>query len=343
MFVGNEMYPILYTGEKGRKKVYEAEFKGKSLIAVPFCGLDNDSEFAQMGVGLLLFNPKTEENMGSFFWGMLKPRDLVASYRGMKILELLTEIRFDTLCEAWHTGARTVRSIDQEMVNKITAQIGQDTHTALLREPLPNFQEALMVLTNHGIKVATYAFEDEIRAGTMELTPFMEELGTEHPSVIDAQREHAQRLVQPFLPHVQQYLQANDHRMQGFLSENIEHYVLEGLLRGLADTDLVIGNAIVAGHYKTSLLAMSLMGFSRDMNKFMEEQMEKTIREAAEYLARTYGVDESLLKRGLKEVNRLIKKKASSSRQNRRTAKEYIRLLTDIRDRWNDMPQVVEL
>lgn len=343
MFVGNEMYPILYTGQKSYKKVYEDESEGKSFLTVPFCGLDGESESAQLGVGLLLFDPCTEEGESACFWGMFHPRDLVASYRGMKILELLPEIRFGTLCAAWYAGARKVHSSDQNKVDQIIDQIGKDAHAALLLEPLPTFQQALMVLTNHGIKLATHAFVDEIRAGTMKLTPFLEELGVDHPSVTDAQQEHAQRLVRPYLPRVRRYLQSRGHALQGFLAENIEHYVLEGIIRGIKEEDLMIGTAIIAGHYETSLMMMSLMGFFPDSDKFLQDLREKELREVAGYLAQTYGADEPRLKKGLRKISGFVKAKSSSSQPTRRTAEDYVRLLTDIRDRWSDMPQVVEL
>jgi len=82
---------IFAQGETNEKVV-----DGNRRLAYPLAG-DND---LSMGVGLGF------DNGQAVFWGLAQPKKVIASYRGMKIAELVEEFGHGTLAACWYTGNR---------------------------------------------------------------------------------------------------------------------------------------------------------------------------------------------------------------------------------------------
>jgi hypothetical protein len=128
--------------------------------------------------------------------------------------------------------------------------------------------------------------------------------------------------------------------VDGLLGKEIGNYLVEGYLRGIEDLPLLVGIAIVAGHSKISDMAAMMVSLP-GLSPSIEAQRCKKIREVAEYLSRHF-------------VNHAPPTwwplpwtppwwKRSETRWQERDANEYERLLLDLRERWNDMPQVADL
>ncbi len=177
MFVGVDRFPVLYIGEQGPTK---RDSEDPDELMQPYCGLDrDDGDMGQMGVGVVVLNPKTNQASRGWIWGLLGPKNLIASYRGMKILELISRIEHGTLADCWYAGLRKPHSSDQERVDRIVSLIGRQEHARIMEIIPPDLEDAVRLLREKEIHLPNFQFTQEIEAGTLQLTPFLEEIGVE--------------------------------------------------------------------------------------------------------------------------------------------------------------------
>jgi len=114
-------------------------------------GIDRETEFAQMGIGLLY----PEQNSAEF-WGLFLPRLIGTSYRGMKILELLQEVHFGDICACWYAGKRKPHKTEMRYVKKIVRRIGRRRRREILRLTPPDLQDVIERLEGKDIDFETW-------------------------------------------------------------------------------------------------------------------------------------------------------------------------------------------
>ncbi len=157
---------VIFKGQESTKNV-----DGKEKKVIPFAGTDRDGEFSQMGVGLIYPNEKS----GSV-WGLVCPRDIVASYRGMKIAEEVPQFGHGTLAACWYAGKRDVHNSDQKYIDDINEMIGADKRQEIIRAPLPSFDDAIRLMQEKDIDFDAGYFLKEIEQGSLSITPVLEQV-----------------------------------------------------------------------------------------------------------------------------------------------------------------------
>lgn len=163
---------VLFKGKESEKIVH-----GKKVMTTPYMGTDSDSEHCQMGVGLLYGGKKdffTEHVLSAS-----SVRNLAASYRGMKIAELVPEFGRDTLTACWYAGQRDIHLFEDEReryISKVEKIIGAEKRKQILEAPLPSFDKTIQTLQERGIDIDVDSLLEEIEYGTLETTPVVEEV-----------------------------------------------------------------------------------------------------------------------------------------------------------------------
>lgn len=91
---------VAFVGRESIKKVVVSTDEVITTKAVPFVGVDNEGEFAQLGVGV-----EFPELGKAYLWGLVIPHRLIQSWRGMNILEQTTVINpSNTLAACWYAA-----------------------------------------------------------------------------------------------------------------------------------------------------------------------------------------------------------------------------------------------
>lgn len=156
---------VIFKGQESTKKV-----DGKDKKVIPFAGTGRDGESSSMGVGLIY-----PEEQSSSIWGLFMPRDIVASYRGMKIAEEVPQFGHGTLAACWYAGNRSVSFSDKKYIDDIEGMIGAENRQRIIQAPLPSFDDAVRLMQEKGIDFDAYPFLTEIEQGNLSMTPVLEQ------------------------------------------------------------------------------------------------------------------------------------------------------------------------
>jgi len=147
---------VFAQGQSGRKIIGEE--------AIPACPMACDDGFS-MGVGLAY------ENGNGRFWGLVAPKYVIASYRGMKIAELVEKFESGTLAACWYAGNKEVHTSNKHYVDEIVAKIGKSARKKILETVPEKFDDMLTSLQKRKISFDGCEIEEEVKAGTLEATP----------------------------------------------------------------------------------------------------------------------------------------------------------------------------
>lgn len=174
---------ILATGNSGVKTI-----KGEELRAIPFTGYDGLS----MGVGLGYVEGK------GMFWGLMAPRKVINSYRGMKIAELVEVFDNGTLAACWYAGDKNIHESDKGYVDEIEAKIGKQERQEILEMIPKDFDNILNKLKENDIEIAGWEIEKEVEEGRLEITSRVQEfLDKYHKEVEKSEKSEYGLLIQP--------------------------------------------------------------------------------------------------------------------------------------------------
>lgn len=161
---------ILSQGKKATKIVGD-----KEQTAIPFVGTDSKSEWAQMGVGVILPDRKSLSH-----WGLALPRLLIQSWRAMKILEEIPEIHNDTLSACWYAAKKDPHSSEKNYLPKLENLLGRmgTVRLAFLRRKVlgsvpdeEELEKMLALIEEKKIEIATWELEEEINQGRLKESP----------------------------------------------------------------------------------------------------------------------------------------------------------------------------
>jgi hypothetical protein len=156
---------VFAKGELGEKVV-----NGKIKLAYPIACFDDHPLYycCSMGTGLSYEDGRAE------FWGLIGPKRVIASYRGMKIAELVKEFGHGTLAACWYAGNRYFHPSDSERkyVIEIEAKIGKRVRERILEMVPENFDEIITMLQEKGLyDIDCFEIEQEIKEGRLKPTP----------------------------------------------------------------------------------------------------------------------------------------------------------------------------
>lgn len=118
----------------------------------------------ELGLGLI------DVHDGTRFWGLTYPRDIVRAYRGMQILDRVTEIREDTICQCYHAGGRELDDTACRYIDRIHQETFPEIYEVrqeILAQPIPQdkFDEILMICLKEDIPISAWALEEALDAG----------------------------------------------------------------------------------------------------------------------------------------------------------------------------------
>jgi hypothetical protein len=131
----------------------------RTLEVAPFAYED----FASCGLGVRYPNGKVQT------WGVLSPRNLIASWRATEILRFLSRIEYGTLAAAYAAALREPSLDDQKTRKTIITQIGWETYAHIMSMPVPEeIIQAIIDSQDNDWPLDTWPIAQEVRAGTIE-------------------------------------------------------------------------------------------------------------------------------------------------------------------------------
>ncbi len=160
---------------------------------IPFVGADEGGTSAQLGIGILF--PKNK--IKGFVWGMISPRNLIQSWRAMKILEQVDSYSNDTiLCPCWYAAKTDIHSSDKHYLDKLAGQFKSVWKFKRVRKEALNsapaakeLQSMLRTLRKRKVEVSAWELEKEIRKGNIKTSPLIEKTKKEQKERIKSLEE----------------------------------------------------------------------------------------------------------------------------------------------------------
>lgn len=125
------------------------------------------------GVGLICQSGKSRA------YGLMVPRNLIASWRAVKIMERMTRIKNHTLCSAYHAALRNpIHVKDRET---IVEGIGKTPYEQIMEMPVPKeIIQAILDCQGEPIRAASLKpLAEEVRLGKIAWQPEFKKFGIE--------------------------------------------------------------------------------------------------------------------------------------------------------------------
>ena len=239
-YVGD--FPILYKGEKQKVRIVDGVCSEiKTVEPVVHC------EGGDVIGGIWVYDKQGERE--AVFGTSASPNDVFASYRAVQLLLKEKEItREGTIecCLAVLNGPQIQHGAQRAVIDRI----GGEEFGMTVSETVPNAQDALQLLFDSGIEFNGTAVTEEVRAGRLQYTKSLEDLGVEDSRVVD-QRDHERASrVQRYVPAVRKFLKhassGGDHSHHaGCPCEKIMLATINGGIdRSLEREDVLLGMGI---------------------------------------------------------------------------------------------------
>lgn len=148
-----------------------------------------DDELCQFGIGLL-----NEEKGKSLFWALLCPHRLITAWKGVRILDQITNIQSGTICHAFYAGMSKEDDNDvKRAVTALTEQIPEfeKLHKTVLETKIDDDTlNAMLKVCNspeNHIDVCISELKEAVQAGIIHQT---EEVSRAYKIAIDKQLEY---------------------------------------------------------------------------------------------------------------------------------------------------------
>lgn len=166
---------IALTGKESSKRINVEEVCTPSTRAIPFVGADEAYEYGNFGVGISL--PDCDKKL---LWGLATPHNLIQSFRTMKILEQIDEVREHTLAYTWFSAEREVPQGDKKFVVQLAKEVGVEKFINIRQEALEavptdkELETMITTLRKNNIMVADRELLEEVKAGRLKPSPIID-------------------------------------------------------------------------------------------------------------------------------------------------------------------------
>ncbi len=316
---------VLWTGEK-RSKHVSAWGYDEELLVQPLAVVSEGQSISEMGVSVRLFrSEQPKKAIAGRFWGLVTPQNLVASWRGARIIEEMAFLVGSSLCDAWTAGKRDLHSSDEKQVAKIKRVLGKERYRSIMSEQVPQVVIDAIIenAREKDSMFALYPLTQEVRAGTVLWDPAFEEVGVTHPRDKDARRWAEEEIVKQYEEYLLRYSKDHGYERECLIMYNIEGALVSAVERGLDNThgkDIALGIAIVRAHAASSAFAISFTPFGGDPERAIHEEVNKAIGEVSKWLPTQFSEGWFIFKRP------------------RRKPKEYVEILQQVEKRWEEFP-----
>lgn len=154
---------------------------GRRQRAVPLVGLEvpepNQPEYLQLGVGIVLpesgslLHPRSRRGLLAA-WG--HPRNVIQSWRAMKIVESLGTVDREMLRSSWEAAGVVQGRVDRALVDAIGEEKLFALREDLILQAPPRLERMLAALKDRGIPANFRELESELGRGTISKTPLVE-------------------------------------------------------------------------------------------------------------------------------------------------------------------------
>jgi hypothetical protein len=238
-------------------------------------------EMSNCGIGVFY-----EDGQGQV-WGMVTPRNLIATWRGTEVLRRLDTIEHGTLCAAYYTGVRDPHESDMKShVEPTIAKIGRGVYNAIMAMPVPD-QIVRAILDNQedDFAPALYPITDEVRAGTIQWRQEFADAGIKHPDEIDAKKRAQEETVAKFERLLASYARSRSLSRQCMGMNYVEGALLTLVDKGANQTHpdhVLVALAGVVSELAISEFSMTMLPFGPRSREEYEIQMDKTKEKAVD-------------------------------------------------------------
>jgi hypothetical protein len=171
---------------KGKKedKIFNRDVMIDAYPAV----VEYGSSVSSMGIGLL---QDSDAGAHGAVWGLVIPKSLMTSYRGMKVAEELKEFSNGALCECWYAGSRSVSESGKYYVDSIEAKIGRKKREEILKMVPPNLDQILISMKEKNIDFDVPELKYEMRKGRIRSTPVIKGVIDDYNRSLEKYRNEA--------------------------------------------------------------------------------------------------------------------------------------------------------
>ena len=324
---------LLYRGKPSYKDVDVPEWKIQGRMQVsPFVAIENwGDNIGQMGVGInmrdLEGNPEKDS---ARIWHMLSPHDIIGFWRATRIIEELPRIENSTLSHSYEASRRKPHPSDQEKIDGIVQQIGQDTYDRILREPIPEpIVEQILDLAGKDKALGLWAITDEVEAGTLEWRDEFAQIGAKHPDEVKKSKEESDALIARYEDHLKSYAKRKGLPRDCMGMWKVESALVTAIGLGIEEQygeDVTFGAAVVIGDAYDRQFAEWLFPIGRrSMSKEeyqarFDSETQAKIVETARWLPQEFSTRGGI-RHGFKQIPL-------------RTEREYRKLLVKIEQEW---------
>jgi len=240
------------------------------------------------------------ENGGGSVWGLVKPRNMIAAWRGTEVLRRLGKIEFSTLCNAYYTGLRNPHKSDMKSrIEPMIQKIGRTTYDDIMAMKVP---ETIIraILDNQKtedemFKPDLYPITDEVRAGTIEWRQEFADAGIKNPETVDAEALAQKKIIAGFEKLLQLYARSEKLDRHCFGMSNVEGVLLSIVEKGTGKTRpdcVLVALAGTVGSLVSAEFVSTLFpnGFSsqKEYDQYMEERKCEAIEHSAQWLATNF-------------------------------------------------------
>lgn len=235
-------------------------------------------------------------------WGLMSPRDLVASWRATEVLKLLDHIEHGTLCSVYYTGMRNPHESDMEPhVNPMIEKIGRAEYDRIMSMPVPE-KIIRAIIDNQGHESgdelpspSTYPLTNEVRAGTIEWRQEFADAGVEDPIEVDAEQQTQKDIIAPYEDLLQEITDFRELPRECFGMSDTTSALLQVDAEGIADKHdrrIAMAVAAVGGEIMSADSVRFLMpSIGPRSSEELYRQMEQAKREAVVKYAKWWGKD----------------------------------------------------
>jgi hypothetical protein len=180
----------------------EKRYEGAKKTVSPFVAAKRMGTYSDLGIGF-----KTKS--GSQFWGVRAPHAIIHAWRAMKILEQIPTAD-GALVHCWYAAEQHIHDLNKHHLDSLArflddGEEGKEKLDHLRNEilksaPSPNeLEEAIYTLEEEGIPFAAWEIKEEIAAGRVASTDFLQgviQAEEDRLSVRERQAEEAASVIQ---------------------------------------------------------------------------------------------------------------------------------------------------
>lgn len=179
--MGDTKIKTIWDGTTNKKFV--ADYNKDMLVqpAVAIVGLGH--ELTEMCIYTRFYEMDSPQEMvGGWYWGLVLPHNLVATWRGCLIVEVLDTLKNEYLCYSYYAARHSVHGSDIEKVDVIKQLVNKKTYSGIMKKRIPDWI-VKYVLDEVDEDAGAWQLQPELDAGTLLWDDYLSEFGLKKPKL----------------------------------------------------------------------------------------------------------------------------------------------------------------